>query len=113
MAKMLLRDLTPDKQAALANLMLQPGWQLVEQMFEQFCTAATAEMLQLKATEERYLEKLQALQVRANLANDVCGSVLRSIQEHAQAYLKERELEDATQVIASKVRTTLTNPIGR
>jgi hypothetical protein len=107
MAKMLKRELNPAEQAQLANLLLQPGWPLVEEMFSDFCTLSTQELLQVKPTDDRFRQKLVELQLRANIANDVCSSILKSIQVHAHAYLSEQEAEQAAQQIASKVRSAL------
>lgn len=104
MAKMLRRDLTELDSALLANLTLQPGWPIVKAMLEEMCEIATSAVIQLDPSADNYLTKLKALQVQARVTNDVCGSILRSVETHIFSHIENQEQQTAVDTIVSKVR---------
>ncbi len=105
MSKMLKREMNDLQRALLANLILQPGWAIVREMFDELCAIATAEIVQLPLATDRYAEKLAALHMQARVTNDVCGSVVRSIETQVGSHVAEQQEDAAMQEIVSKVHT--------
>lgn len=94
MAKMLKRDLTELDRAMLANLTLQPGWKIMRAMFEEMCDIATSAAIQVDPISENYITRLKTLQMQARVTNDVCSSILRSVETHIFSHVEDQQQED-------------------
>jgi len=85
----------------LANLVLQPGWQVVVDMFESACKEATSRVIKLDVEADNYSKKLAALQQMAQCTNRFSARVLSSIDFHVRhAQFEVAEQEEAAEKAA-------------
>jgi hypothetical protein len=85
-------DLT--KRTMLANLILQPGWQVVIELAEAVCKEATNKVIKLDVEAPDYSKKLAALQQMAQSTNRFCARLFSSIDFHANLAKFEHEQQD-------------------
>lgn len=76
---LLMGELQPVEQVALAGLVQHPGYAVFEKILMAACKRATDETISLNPTEKGYLQRLAALQSRARERNEFSLLVLQSI----------------------------------
>lgn len=90
----LMNDLTDIECVSLTSLVMQPGWKVVERLHGEACKRATEAVIKLDPVEEeRYEQKLAALQSKARERNEFSGLILGSVQYHIDA-VAEKQRED-------------------
>ena len=92
--KPLLYDMEHTKRINLANLVLQPGWQVLIEMFESACKEATGRVIKLDVEADGYSKKLAALQQMAQCTNRFCARVLSSVDYHVNVATYQQTQED-------------------
>jgi hypothetical protein len=85
-------ELSATERAALAALIQQPGWSVVEKMHMSACRKATEDTIKLAdPLEQGYERKLVALQQRARERNEFSLLILGSVHWHVKALAVEQE----------------------
>jgi hypothetical protein len=82
---LLSAELHPTKQVMLANLVQQPGWRVVEEIFEAACRRAVENVISVNELSEDYERTLAVLHSKARERNEFSALVLKSIDWHVQA----------------------------
>lgn len=93
---LMMNELSATKRAALASLMQQPGWSVVEELHMDACRRATEDVLKQDPAGEGYTDKkVLALQQRARERNEFSLLILGSVDWHVKALaaLQDEEKE--------------------
>lgn len=87
-------ELAPQKRAALASLLQQPGWAVVEELHMDACRRATEDVLKQNPADPGYNDKtVIALQQRARERNEFSLLILGSVEYHAKALAVQQQEE--------------------
>lgn len=83
--------LTPGKKAALASLVQQPGWAVVEELFFDAVKRANDDLVKLDPESTNYEQVLKARQMKARERNEFSLLVLSSVDWHIKSLAAQQE----------------------
>lgn len=90
-APLLADQLTAAQRAALASLIQQPGWAVIEEMHMAACRRATEDVLKQDPAEQGADKRIIALQLRARERNEFSLLVLGSVEWHAKTLATQQQ----------------------
>jgi hypothetical protein len=98
MATNLGLNLDEVEKAYLGNLSRHEGFKVLQKIGDEYCRSATAAVIKLDPTDDKYEVKLRTLQTIARVANDFCSSFFATVEWSVRESLekqKQDELESA------------------
>lgn len=98
--EMLLREeLNLVERTQLGNFTLHPGFEILKRMMAAACTQATERVIKIDPMSDGYERKLAAAQNAARSTNEFCAALLKSLQVHVEAGVKETQQQEEEQAI--------------
>jgi hypothetical protein len=95
-------NLSPAKKALLLQVMLTPGWKVVEELANEACLTFTQDILRLDPESEDYERVNVTRTLRARNASEFSELLFRSIVEHANAVRQVKTVEEAPDLAGEK-----------
>ena len=100
----LLGDLSEVEQISLAQLYSHPGFRTLEKLFESMCRKATEKVIKLDSAEtEDFEKKVAQLQIQARITNDICSSILSSVNWYINEITTKQAAKQQDQKEAQKL----------
>lgn len=92
--ELLGKNLTFEERISLAQLVNQPGWNILVRVMAEACRNATEIVIKLDPATDRYPEKVAALQMTARAMNKFSAEVLDSVKAHQRVAVKEAQRKE-------------------
>ena len=87
-------DLSPTKKALLLQVILSPGWKVVEEIANEACLRFTQDIIRLDPESEDYERVAQTRTLRARNASEFSDLLFKSIVVHANSIRQTQAKED-------------------
>lgn len=91
-------NLSQAKKASLLQVVLSPGWKVVEEIANEACLRYTQDIIRLDPESEDYDRVSQTRTLRARNATEYSDLLLHSIVEHANSVRKIEAVEEENTV---------------
>jgi hypothetical protein len=91
---LLMDELSVAEKIVLGQLTHQPGFTVLQKLFDAACTRATADIVKLDPEEEGYDRVLAVRSQRARTMNEFANSIRKSVLFHTQTVITEAQEDD-------------------
>ena len=88
-------DLSPAKKALLLQVILSPGWKVIEEIANEACLRFTQDIIRLDPESEDYERVAQTRTLRARNASEFSDLLFKSIVVHANSIRQAQAKEDS------------------